>query len=250
MLQNSRSKVLIAFTVVLLLITSAFYTTRTQNVDTNDAIRTVKAWKIESLKGGHWVHLIYTVTSHEKNGIVLPDGQPMPSSYINDDWYFLNEAGLVAKGVFTMKDFDGNILQQSAYRNDIQVNFTFDDRQEAVQPYPLNIDLGFEAYLQDAERKGMSINKFDGDLDGKPVFSYSYVENLKLPTQLSGEDVIVDSLAIKGTFDQETGNLLQIQTILNLENGSSVVYETASIIGIESLPNANDEILGLLEVVK
>lgn len=250
MLQSKKGKLLIVLTAVSLLITSAFYAMTARQVTTNEAIGMVNVWKDKNLDGGHWVHLVFSVTSHEENGVVLPSGQTIPLSYINDDWYFLNEAGLVEKGVFTMKDINGNILQQSAFRNNVMVNFTFADRQENIQPYPLNVDLGFEALLQEAQTKNLVIRKSDDKVKGKPSLAFSYVEKLQLPTQLSGKSVVVDSITIKGDFDKKTSDLLQLQTILNLEDGTEVVNETVLIISVDSSPIANDEILEVLEAVK
>lgn len=251
MLQNKRKKMLIGFTAVLFLIASVFYTTAiAQPINADDVVKMVNDWKVKSLENGPWVHLIYAVTLKDNNGVVLPNGQLMPSSYINDDWYYVNEAGLVEKGVFSMKDNSGNVLQQSAFQNNIMINFTFGDRQEDQQPYPLNIDLGFEDQIKEAKNKGLTIKKSDDGVEGKPSFAYSYIEELKLPTQLGNEEIIVDSITIKGSFDKETGDFVQTQSIWTLNDGREVVYETAQLISIDSFSDTNDEILKILEAVK
>jgi hypothetical protein len=253
MSQNKRKKMLFGFTVVLCLtlITSVFYITVTaQPVNADDVIKMVNDWESKSLQNGQWVHLIYAVTLMETNGVILPNGQPMPSSYINDDWYYVNEVGLVEKGVFSMKDDSGNIFQQSAFQNNIMINFTFGDRQEGQEPYPLNIDLGFENQIREATNNRLTIKKSDDVVEGKPSFAYSYTEELKLPTQLGNEKIIVDSITKKGFFDKEIGDFVQTQTIWVLSDGTEVVYETVYIISVDSHSATNDEISKILEGVK
>ena len=251
MLQDKKYKFLIGFTVVLFLIIPIFYTTVTaQPVNVDDVTKMVDDWESKVLQNGQWIHVIYSVNLLEPSGIILPDGQPMPSSYINDDWYYVNQAGLVEKGVFSMKDNSGNILQQSAFQNNTIINFTFDDRQDDQQFYPLSIDLGFKDRITEATNKGITITKSNESMEGKPSITFSYTEKLKLPTQLGNENVVVDSIIQKGSFDEETGDFLQIQTIWILNDGTEIVYETSHIISIESLSDTNNEITRILEAVK
>jgi hypothetical protein len=251
MLQSKKGRALIGLTAILLFIAAAFYTTaRAQVVNADEIIKMVNDWKAINLKYGQWIHVVSAITSETSNGVILPDGQPMPSSYIQDDWFYINKDGLVEKGVISMKDNGGNIFQQSAYQNNIMINFTFGDRQENQQPYPLNIDFGFGDRILNAKSTSIVIEKSDGEVKGKSSVIYSYIEKLKLPTQLGAENVIVDAITTKGYFDKETGDFVQIQTIWTLANGREVVFESTEVISIDSSFDAPDEILKVLEAVK
>ncbi len=251
MFQGQKRNVLIGLIAILFFAATIFYSVAgAQPANANQVVKMIDEWKAKSLKNGQWVRLVYAVTTKADNGIVLPDGQTMPSSYVNDDWYYINDAGLVEKGVFSMKDSEGNILQQSALQNNILINFTFEDRQENQELYPLQIDLGFENKIREAKNKGQTIKKSNDKVDGQPTVVYLLVEKLKLPTQMGNESVIVDSITTKGNFSTETGDFVQTQTIWTLNDGTEVVYETARITSVESFPNAPDEILNILESVK
>jgi len=247
MFQNKKKRVFIGLIAILFLITTVFYTAaRAQPINADNAIKLINDWKGRNLKYGQWTHFVSAITSESSNEVILPDGQLMPSSYIQDDWFYVNKDGLVEKGVFSMKDNDGNIFQQSAYQDNIMINFTFGDRQENQQPYPLNIDLGFGDRIIDA----VAITKSDVEAKGKPNIVYSYVEKLKLPAQLGAGNVIVDAITTKGYFDKETGNFVQIQIIWTLSNGTNVVFDSTEIISIDSFSDAPDEMLKVLEAVK
>jgi len=251
MLENKKYRFLIGFTVVLFLIIPVFYTTATARaINADDVIKMVNAWESKVQQNGQWIHVIYSVDLLESNGVILPDGQPMPLSYINDDWYYVNQAGLVEKGVFSMTDNSGNILQQSAFQNNILINFTFDDRQDNQQLYPLSIDLGFKDTIMQAANKGLTITKSNESVEGKPSVAFSFTEKLQLPTQLGSENIIVDSIMQTGKFDERTEDFLQIQTIWILNDGTEIVYQTSQIINIESLLDTNNEITRILEKVK
>jgi hypothetical protein len=113
-----------------------------ETVTADEVKSMVDRWVAERAKEEAWVHIVSNVAMGQDSGVVLPDGRPMPLSYIQDDWFYLNEDGLVERGVFTIQDFDGTILQQSVFKNGIIVNLTFDMRQDNVLPYSLFADFG------------------------------------------------------------------------------------------------------------
>lgn len=252
-MQPRKIKILIGAAVIFLALLAFWFssTATAQPVNADKIINMINTWKTKNAPKNQWVHHVYSVTLKESNGVLLPNGQLMPLTFINDDWFYLNQAGLVEKGVFTVKDTEGNILQQSAYQNNIMVNFTFGDRQEGQPPYPANIDLGFGAMIQEARNKGLTIKEsLAANQAGKPGLVYLYSEGLKLPTQLGSEQVIVNSIQTQGSFDKATENFQQIQTIWILSDGSEVLYQTSQIISIESQEEAPSEILSILEMVK
>lgn len=251
MFQNKKQRVFIGLAATLFLIATVFYTAaRAQPINADNVIKMVNDWKGRKLEYGQWIHMVSAFTSETSNGVILPNGQPMPSSYITDDWFYINKDGLEEKGVSSLKDNDGNVFQQTAYQNNIMINFTFGDRQENQQPSPVSIDFDFENQIKDAKNKGVVIKKSDEDIKGKPSIAFSYDEKLKLPTQFGDADVIVDRITTKGSFDKETGDFVQIQSIWTLDNGKEVVYYSTEIISIDGFTDAPDEILKLLETVK
>ena len=252
MLQSK--KILIAsltIALLLILITSTFFSiVAAQSVNSDDVIILIKDWEEKKIQNSQWVNIITAFTLMEPQGVILPNGEPMPSSYITDDWFYVNDAGLVEKGVFSIKDNNGNILQQSAFQNNVLINFTFDDRQENQDFFSLNIDLGLAQQIREASNQGLKINKSDETVEGRPSVMYFYTEELKLPTQLGADSVIVDSIVQKGFFDAETKDFVQLQTVWVLSDGTELVYVTVYIISIDSYSSPNDEILKILEGVK
>ncbi|MDD2920941.1 MAG: hypothetical protein PHQ36_01530 [Anaerolineales bacterium] len=251
MFQSKKGRLLIGLTVILFFIAVAYYTTaRAQVANADEVVKMVNDWKArkaKDLKHGQWVHMVYSVTSENRSGVILPDEQMMPSSYTQEDWYYINKDGLVEKGVFSMKDNDGNIFQQSAYQNNTYFNLTFGERMvEDQPPYPFNFDFGVASNIMDAK----AIKKSDEKVKGKSRVVYSYIETLKLPTQLGQDDVIVDTIMTKDYFDKESGDFVQTETIWTLANGAQIVDNSVEIISIDGFPDAPDEILKVLEEVK
>jgi len=220
------------------------------SVKADDVERKIEEWKTKKIKYGQWIHVVYAITSEVDNGVVLPNGQPMPSSYTGDDWYYVNKDGLIERGVFSMRDVDRNVFQQSAFQNGILINFTFGDRQDGLQPYPLNIDFGFENRIKDAKKLGLEIKSSEEDKKGIPNTVFTYVEKLERPTQIGNEKALVTSIEVKGYFDKATGDFVETQTTLTLDNRQVAVSDATEIISIDVFSKAPDEILAILDGVK
>src|SRR6266542_4257863 len=138
MFQSKKKNVFIGLTVMLFLIATVFYTAAgAQPINADNVIKMVNEWKGRKLEYGQWIHMVSALTSETSNGVILPNGQPMPSSYTTDDWFYINKDGLAEKGVSSLKDNDGNVFQQAAFQNNISINFTFGERQENQQPSPV-----------------------------------------------------------------------------------------------------------------
>lgn len=219
-------------------------------VKANEVILLIDKMKLKKVKDDSWVHIIANVVSEEDNGVILPDGSPMPASYVQDDWCYINKDGLIEKGVFTMKDLSGDVFQQSAFQNNIMLNLTFDMRQENQQPYPLNIDFGFANQVKDAEKMGLAIKKSEEKKGDKASIVFTYVETLKTPTQMGNESAKINSITVKGYFDKASEDFWQTQTVWALDNGKEVIFESTQLISIDSVSKAPDEILAILDGVK
>jgi len=216
----------------------------------NDIEQMINKWKEKNIRNEQWIHVVYLKTSDVDNGVILPSGEPMPLAYVGNDWYYVNKDGLVEKGVFSMEDAEGNIFQQSAFQNNIMINFTFADRQEGILPYPLSIDFGYMNQTKEAKNLGLEIRKLREEQQGKLNISYTYTEKLKTPTQMGNEKGLVDSITIKGYFDEVTGDFVKVKTIWIMNNGININFDTTEIVSIEYFPEAPNEILTILDGVK
>ncbi len=216
------------------------------NVD--DVALLLSKWEEKKIKYSQWLHLVYKVTFEVDRGVTLPDGSALPSSYVQDDWYYINEDGLVDRSVKSMKDDAGNVLQQTAFQNGISVNFTFDERTENTPSYQISIALGFDDYIQDAKNLSLPIVMSTDKV--KQEIKFSILKKYEKPKQFGNESFSVVGLKTNSHFNAETGELIAMQTIWILDDGREILFDSAQFITIENFPNAPDEILKVLESVK
>jgi hypothetical protein len=214
-------------------------------------IEFISKWRSRIINGAEgWLHLVYQIDSEVDNGVVLPDGDPMPSSYVEDGWYFINKHGLVEKDVVTIKDPDGNILQQSAFNGNLGINFTLGFKDENLVPYEIKLDRGFIQSLLDAEALGILVNYQDISYKDKPSKEFSYTETYDNPVQIGGGQEPVESTYLSGIFTNETGEMVSYRKVLTYISGKEVLFEENSLLIAEFLTDAPSEILLLLESVK
>ncbi len=76
-----------------------------------------------------WIFIRSTVlydTDRKNNGI-LPNGQEIPLSQIIEDWFHVNEEGLVFESVSTMCATDGEFVQTGVYTDGFSWNSATDE---------------------------------------------------------------------------------------------------------------------------
>lgn len=207
-------------------------------------------WNEKIKKNEGWLHLVYQVNSEIDNGVILPDGSPMPSSYIEDSWYLLNKQGLVEKHVVTLKDKQGNILQQSVFVGNMETNLTFGYKMESLTPYELKLDRGFLQYLVDAESLKISIKNQDVKYKNKSHKEFSFTETYDQPTQFNNGKDLVKGSSVSGLFSNETGQLTLYRKIWKYNNGEDVLFEECELLFTEFTSTVPSDILIILESVQ
>lgn len=210
----------------------------------------VDIWNSKNLSKQGWVHLVYQITSDVSNGVVLPDDNQMSNSYIEDSWFYVDKDGLIKKDVVTLKDLRDNILQQSAFSDNIGINFTFGMRDENYSPYQLKVDKGIVQFLLDAESLGVVTSSRKIQDANNPLVEFYFTEVYNQPIQLHGIEKPVESTSVSAVFNEETGEMLVYTKIMKTIDGTEILFEKNELVLFELLLEAPSEILSILENVK
>jgi len=209
-----------------------------------------KKWQ-EKIKKEEWLHLVYQINSEVNNGVILPNGEPMPSSYNEDGWYYVNKNGLIEKSVLSLKDEAGNVLQQTVFTEGVEINLTFGFKAENLAPYELKLDRGFLQYIDDAERLKIPIKNKDVKYKNKPYKEFSFTEVYDQPIQFNGDDKEpVKSASVLGLFASETDEMTSYRKTWEYSNGQKVLFEEWKLVLVESMPDAPLDIVAILENIK
>ncbi|HEU0293554.1 MAG TPA: hypothetical protein VFR47_12505 [Anaerolineales bacterium] len=207
-------------------------------------------WK-GKIKKEEWLHLVYQINSEIDNGVILPDGRPMPSSYTEEGWYYINKDGLVEKSVVTLKDETGNTLQQTVFNGSVETNLTFGFKTENIMPYELKLDRGFLQYVRDAEGLKIAIKHQDLQYKDKPHKEFSFTEVYDQPIQFNGENKEpVQSAYVTGLFASETDEMSLYRKVWKYGNGQDVLFEECELLLAESTTEAPLDVLTVLESAK
>ncbi len=221
-------------------------------VKASDQLRdTVERWKEKTLEAGKWVHFVYSSKSEVENGVVLPNGEPLAKSQIRERWFLLDQEGFVVQGVFTTKSEDGGILQQSAYNEGVEVNFTTGERATDLPPYPFKPDLSYSLDMLAMEAQdGITLTSQETAFRGIASRQFSVKETYATPVKLSNSPLPVASIVNTVFFDLETDALIHGSKVFILENGQEIVFEENDILALEITDVPPDDIRAILEGIK
>lgn len=209
----------------------------------------VASWNERNLIKGQWIYTVYQVTSEVENGVVLPDKNLMDMSYLEEGWYFVGEEGQITQDVVFIKDLKGNILQQSAFKDGVGVNFTFETR-DLLDPYYWKADRGILQFLLDAESSGTTTLSRDfEDTNGKYLEVY-YTEVFNQPMSMNGVERKVESVSISAVFNRNDGTMLSYSNVWNMADGGKVLVEKNELVMVEYVKEVPSEVAEILESVK
>jgi hypothetical protein len=181
-------------------------------------------------QGPGWVHLHSREIFEESLG-TLPDGTVIPAEYQMDEWYQMDENGLVVRAVSRQMDLSGDILQISLLKDGRWTNLTTRESWEQP-PFELQpLDYAFSDLALSAAKTGKSLTRQAVNFEG------SYV----------GDQYLIQDGEVRweSVYDPATGKQLNFLTWQVLPEGlqliSSVVIET-----LENVQSPPAEILELL----
>jgi len=225
-----------------------------EDLSTNEASEmaqnSLEQWEKKILKGANWVHLLYQINSEIDNGVILPDGKSMPSSYLEEGWYFINENGLVEKNIVTLRDEFETIYQQSVLSGSTEYNLTFEDKMDGAEPYKLKLDRGFTQYLMEVDALHIPIKYIDITNNNKSIKEFSFEEIYETPIQENQIAKPIQSAVVVGLFDNETGEMITYRKLLKCVTGEQILFEEWHLLIAEILPVAPSSVLDVLENVK
>lgn len=210
----------------------------------------VERWEDKVIQRGEWLHLVKKINSEIDNGVILPDGKPMPPSYLEDGWYFINEIGLVDKHVVTLRDESGVVYQQSVHLDENGYNLTFGTKFGDAKPYKLKLDGGFVQYLEDVESLGILVKDDDILENGVSIKEFTHQEVFDVPRIIGNSPWPIQSTTVSGLFDTETNEMIKYSKIYHSEDGNQLVFDGWELLLVENLRNAPPNILEILESVK
>lgn len=174
------------------------------------------------MKQGGWLY-IKTHRTHDidaENFGVFSNGQELPKEYIFEDWFFINERGLIEQSVSIQTAMDGDIVQVGVYSDGTSWNTAVDEvRYQAPASF-----IGFDAGLQ-SELNNETLTMIPVVENDKQLMKYDFTLTEKEPVLADEYFKPQTSMKMEYFFDQSTGFLLRFKQTVFLEDGTQRIFD-------------------------
>ncbi len=215
-----------------------------------EEVRTLLERGFQTLYGQPgWVHVVYETIEPEDTENYQSGRLLGPSHSIGETWQYVEQDGTISKEVWIEKTPEGDIWQQSARVGTTQVNFTtgtaMEDTQLETKARVENLpDLILRPnYASDVIRE-------ETILDGQPCLLVTLASRYDPPLVTTGISQPVVQSELKTWIDQKSGLIRMVQTVSQLEDGTSLTIQMMSYPVKERVEEPPQEVLDLLQRVK
>lgn len=207
----------------------------------------VDRWEAPFASKPGWIHVVEQHDSNLGDLGNLPDGQPIPTHYIKDAWYLLDEQGLVVKAVTVQKDLNGTPTQTTVFQDNMWYNLTTDEQMES-KPFALRLDFGFSDNASRGHEWYSALERGEATLENKSVIVFTLRETLKEPEQIASNERTAASVETRAYFNSESGAFLSMEVVEISTDGKELIVFQAKTLTLEK-GEPPVEVLSLLEEV-
>lgn len=183
-----------------------------------------------------WLHITtikkYFVTASD----TLPDGTPIPTHSVNDEWALLGDDGKVIKAVVIDDTGDPKTTQITVFENSSWSNLTFpemsSDENEIYQIKSL--DRGFIKAAK-ANTNARTIGKYDTELDGEEAIVFSITDNFPSPITYGKSSITISGIRREYYFSTGSGLPLKLDQYHITQDGDTNIWRRSVYTVIETI---------------
>jgi len=212
----------------------------------------LKHAEADNPRGPGWVHQVMEIDLPESTNVLdtgdLPE-QPLHTRV--EAWYHLDEKGYVRTTVYIRKTPDGKFL--SADIDNGIYHFSIpegrgsigEDIYLAKPSYDLNLLSTMNSYVME----GGMLRKESSVVDGISCQLYQATHPYDPPQLFYGEAASVRAVIYSACVDPVNGKVLQVQSQMEYEDGTSLTKGTTRFVSLEKVDVLPDEVRQLLEQI-
>jgi len=197
-----------------------------------------------------WIHLQQEIDQEMMELGTLPDGTPIPSDYVFEMWYLLDDQGMISAGVTRMVDLDGTEIQVSVLEDLVWTNLTYEDRGYRVEKQPAYFDNGVISVLASLDSNEPQASRFDTretTFAGTDVFEVILYEDFVVPVQFEGIPIEVVTIINRSVFNLNTGEFILSERVFRTVDNLDTVVSTVRTLTFERIDVVPDSILSLFK---
>ena len=211
-----------------------------------ELVRLTEAFDAPFQNGPGWIHY---VTESEINR--RPGQTDFPPPYItNEQWLEIDEQGYVVRSVYTDRDADGNILQQSLSIRDYSINLTTGEAGYfSGQRYKFSSSF-LRQDFNSAHEYGATVHiEKVACANGEPCYLITFLDSFSTPFQNPGEPLAFSGAARQVWVLKNSGKTLKTLSIWRFEDGTERINHSQTLLTLEKLPTPPRDVLDLLSKV-
>lgn len=198
------------------------------------------------LQQGHgWVHMI------KETEITPRPGQTFPPPYItSEQWLEQDAGGYVIRSIWTDRDKDGNVIQQSVTIGNYSINLTTGDSgYNEYSRYLFSTDMLTQDLIQAAQYQAQVTREEVLCEDGSPCLLVTLFDAFDQGVQNPGEAQLITGMGRKTWVNLSSGQQVVVQAFSRLQDGSEKTEYTDRTLKVEKVDSPSEEVLKVINGV-
>ena len=201
-------------------------------------------------RGPGWVHMVMEVRSPGDVGVLdTGDLPPQPLEYISESWIYLDREGYMRIRVVQINSLDGvpiltYLTNDTAHLNLPEGRGGFGEDLYLAAP---SYDNELLSILNWHLAEGRTVERMEVVLEGRRSWLLRVAQEYEPPQVYQGEPAPVWKSEYRVWVDQETGRVLQSQSVMFYVDGESRVRDTTVFRQLERVETPPSEVLQLLD---
>ena len=228
---------------------NSVYVSSEQKTKNDEVITTAKEFLTKSSKtyqvllSPGWLHIQSKIETPFPRSTTLPDGSPIPTESMNDNWALLGDAGYVIKSVTIDDTGDPRTTQITVFQDGIWTHLSLGVMSQEKETYQISFDHEFISFAE-ANKDILNLDKTEEVLNGEEaVIVFSATQMFKEPMAYGKSSVTFAGTGARYYFSAVTGTLRLVEEFNVYPDGTIEIFRRVTTLLIERVDTPPDEIL-------
>jgi len=193
-----------------------------------------------------WLHIKSQIESPFPMSTTLPDGSPVPTKSINDNWVLLGDMGYAIKAVTIDDTGDPRTTQTTVFQDGIWTHLSLGVMSQEKETYQISFDDEFVSFAE-AYKDTLILDKAEEVVNGEAAIVFSATEVFKEPIAYGKSSVTFAGTGARYYFSADTGMLRLVEEFHIYPDGTIQIFRRVTTLAIEKVDTPPDEILAYFD---
>ncbi len=192
-----------------------------------------------------WLHIQSKIETPFPMSTTLPDGSPIPTESINDQWALLGDAGYVIKSVTIDDTGDPRTTQITVFQDGIWTHLSLGVISQDKETHRISFENEFISFAE-AYKDILVLDKTDKVLNGEDVIVFSATQMFEEPIAYRKSSTAFAGTGARYYFSSATGMLRLVEEFNVYPDGKIEIFRRVTTLLIERVETPPDKILAYL----